>query len=67
MSADQTTPRTGPAPIPVRGRFFPTRCEHCGWHGSSEQVHLARYWDDADCVCPACDRIFLCDEVCDGR
>ncbi len=43
--------------------FFMTKCEHCGWSGSSELVHLARGWDDADCICPSCCRSFLCDET----
>lgn len=52
-----------PAPIATRHPYFPTRCELCGWFGSSEQVHLSRNWDDADCVCPSCEQIFLCEEV----
>jgi len=43
--------------------YFMTKCEHCGWVGSSEFVNLARGWDDADCVCPSCERSFLCDEI----
>jgi hypothetical protein len=54
---------SGPAPIPAVNPYFLTRCEHCGWEGSSGQCSLARNWDDADVVCPSCDRIFLCDEV----
>lgn len=62
MSEQETTIRA-PAPIPVRKPYFATRCEHCGWSGSSEQCGLIRYDDDADATCPACERIFLCDEV----
>jgi hypothetical protein len=61
------TRQKGPPPIAVREPYYLTRCELCGWQGSSEQVHLAHNDDDADCVCPACDRIFLCDEVRYGR
>jgi protein gp37 len=43
--------------------FFMTQCEHCGWVGSSELCHLSQNWDDADVVCPKCDRIFLCNEI----
>lgn len=43
--------------------FFMTRCEHCGWCGSTELVGLDRGWDDADCICPACRQSFLCDEI----
>jgi hypothetical protein len=43
--------------------FFMTKCEHCGWAGSSELVHLDQGWDDADCICPNCNRSFLCDET----
>lgn len=53
----------GPAPIPVTDRYFYTRCEHCGWHGSSEQCGVVNYGDDADVTCPACQEIFLADEV----
>lgn len=55
-----------PAPIPVRDRYFPTRCEHCGWRGSYEQCTEHAYWDDADVICPACHSTFLCDEVGEG-
>lgn len=51
-----------PAPIPVTGRYFYTRCEHCGWHGSTEQCGVVNYGDDADVTCPACREIFLADE-----
>jgi hypothetical protein len=47
----------------VRKPFFLTRCEHCGWSGSSECCPLSHNFDDADVVCPKCGRIFLCDEV----
>ena len=47
--------------------YFMTKCEHCGWLGSSELVDLCSYGDDADCVCPACHKIFMCDDFGDGR
>ena len=47
--------------------YFMTKCEHCGWLGSSELVHLNSYGDDADCVCPGCHKIFMCDDFGDGR
>jgi hypothetical protein len=53
----------GPKPIPAVAPYFYTRCELCGWHGSSEQCEESRNWDDADVVCPACKRIFLSYEV----
>lgn len=43
--------------------YFMTRCELCGWFGSSELCDLSHNWDDADVVCPNCKEIFLCDEV----
>ncbi|MFC2248524.1 hypothetical protein ACETRX_02750 [Labrys portucalensis] len=55
-----------PAPIPVRDRYYLTRCEHCGWRGSSEQCPVYRGWDDADVGCPACHQSFLCDEIGEG-
>lgn len=41
--------------------YFMTKCEHCGWFGSSELCHECG--DDADVVCPSCNKIFICDEV----
>jgi NAD-dependent SIR2 family protein deacetylase len=51
-----------PKPIPVTGRYFYTRCDRCGWHGSSEQCGEMRYCDDADVVCPACHEIMIADD-----
>jgi protein gp37 len=44
-------------------KFFLTKCEHCGWFGSSELCHEVSYGDDADVSCPSCRQIFMCDEV----
>lgn len=44
-----------PPPIPVRGRYYITECEHCGWVGSSEQC--GSYEDDISC--PVC-----CASIC---
>lgn len=44
-------------------KFFMTRCEHCGWLGSSQLCGTASNGDDADVVCPNCERIFLADEI----
>lgn len=43
--------------------YFMTECEHCGWFGSSELCRMSQNVDDADVVCPACNKIFICDEV----
>jgi protein gp37 len=43
--------------------FFLTRCEHCGWTGSSELCDVDRFHDDADVVCPACHTVMLADEI----
>ncbi|TXN33941.1 hypothetical protein [Methylobacterium sp. WL19] len=50
--ATAADPFCQPAPpsIPVRGRYYLTECEHCGWVGSSEQCRP----DDEDVICPAC-------------
>ena len=48
-----------------RDRYYMTRCEHCGWTGSSECCDLDRGWDDADVVCPACHRTIMADEYDD--
>jgi hypothetical protein len=52
-----------PPGTPVRKPYFLTRCEHCSWSGSSECCPLSSNIDDADVVCPSCNRIFLCDEI----
>lgn len=44
--------------------YFKTRCEHCGWEGSSEECkEHPTGMGDADVSCPNCDKVFLCDEV----
>lgn len=44
-------------------KYFLTKCEHCGWFGSSELCDEVSYGDDADAACPSCKEIFMCDEV----
>jgi hypothetical protein len=44
-------------------RYFLTKCERCGWFGTSEDCPLSHNMGDADVVCPSCNRIFLCDEI----
>lgn len=48
-----------PLPTPVRGRFYLTECEHCGWVGSSEHCGGSCGPDDDDIVCPVC-----CSSIC---
>lgn len=48
-----------PPPTPVRGRFYLTECEHCGWVGSSEHCGGNCGPDDDDIVCPVC-----CSSIC---
>ena len=43
-----------PPPTPVRGRFYLTECEHCGWVGSSEQCGDGGGPDYDDVICPVC-------------
>lgn len=47
----------------ARDRFYNAVCEYCGYTGSTEHWPLSRGWDDADVVCPKCERISLADEV----
>ena len=49
----------------VRHPYFLTRCEHCGWTGSSEDATVQPIADtgDSDVLCPSCERRFECDEV----
>ncbi|SFV31233.1 protein gp37 [Devosia crocina] len=54
--------RPGGEPF-IASQFFMTRCEHCGWCGSSELVGTDSGFDDSDCYCPSCHRAFLCDEI----
>lgn len=42
--------------IKVRKPFYATRCEHCGWYGSSEDLVEHRNHDDADMSCPKCEK-----------
>ena len=44
-------------------KYFLTKCERCGWLGSSELCDVVSYGDDADAACPSCKEIFMCDEV----
>ena len=47
--------------------YFMTKCDRCGWFGSSELAHVVSYGDDADVACPQCHEIFICDDYGDGR
>lgn len=44
--------------------YFRTRCEHCGWEGSSEDCkEHPTGMGDADVSCPNCGKAFLCDHI----
>ena len=43
--------------------FYMTRCEHCGWCGSSELCLEYRNHDDADVGCPSCLKSMRADEL----
>lgn len=43
--------------------FFQTRCEHCGWVGSSELCGEINYGDDVDVTCPECQEHGVFDEL----
>ena len=43
--------------------YYITRCEHCGWTGSSGEQLLDALWDDAGVVCHRCERETLAEEV----
>jgi hypothetical protein len=37
-------------------RYYPCRCEKCGWQGCSCYLRVERYYEgDADIYCPNCD------------
>ncbi|GJE54531.1 hypothetical protein [Methylobacterium thuringiense] len=58
LAASPTNPealREAPPPIPVRGLYYLTECENCGWIGSSEQCGTDSGADDSDVYCPVCD------------
>lgn len=43
--------------------FFMTRCEHCGWVGSSELCGIDSFGDDSDVFCPACAKSICADDL----
>lgn len=53
---------SNPGKMVVRRPFFWTRCEHCGWQGSSEVCGEISNGDDADVTCPSCHKVFIADE-----
>lgn len=46
--------RGAPPAIPVRARYYLTKCPGCGWVGSSEQCGVDHGCDDSDVYCPVC-------------
>lgn len=52
----------GDQKIYVRRPYYATQCEHCGWLGSSEDLNVHRYHDDADMSCPECSEIVAGDD-----
>jgi hypothetical protein len=54
MSAVAEAKRDSVPAIPVRGRYYLTKCPHCGWVGSSEQCGVDYGCDDTDVYCPVC-------------
>ncbi|MBY2911396.1 phage Gp37/Gp68 family protein [Rhizobium leguminosarum] len=49
----------------IAPQYFMTKCEHCGWIGSSELQHVSPIADtgDADVICCNCHQITDCDEI----
>jgi protein gp37 len=43
--------------------FYMTRCEHCGWTGSSELCGEDSFGDDSDVYCPSCHKSIRGDEM----
>lgn len=43
--------------------FYMTKCEHCGWVGSSELCGTDSWGDDSDVYCPSCHRSIRSDEI----
>jgi protein gp37 len=47
----------------LASHFFKTRCEHCGWVGSSELCGIDSFGDDSDVFCPACAKSICADDL----
>ena len=47
----------------IAPHFYMTKCEHCGWAGSSELCGVDSWGDDSDVYCPNCQRSILADEL----
>ncbi|RUM06776.1 phage Gp37/Gp68 family protein [Rhizobium chutanense] len=49
----------------IAPEYFMTKCEHCGWVGSSELQHVSPMADsgDADVICCNCHQITDCNEI----
>ncbi|MBB4520523.1 UNVERIFIED_ORG: protein gp37 [Rhizobium sophorae] len=49
----------------IAQQYFMTKCEHCGWIGSSELHHVNAIADtgDYDVTCCNCHQITACDEI----
>ncbi|WP_157234958.1 DUF5131 family protein [Methylosinus sp. LW4] len=43
--------------------FYMTKCEYCGWVGSSELCGSDSFGDDSDVFCPSCHRSIRGDEL----
>ncbi|WP_319517274.1 phage Gp37/Gp68 family protein [uncultured Martelella sp.] len=43
--------------------YFMTRCEYCGWTGSSELCGVDSFGDDSDVYCAHCQRSIMADEL----
>lgn len=47
----------------IAPEYFMTKCEHCGWIGSSELCGTDSWGDDSDVYCANCHQSFLCHEI----
>ena len=55
LPAKRKAHRPGGEPF-LADHFYMTKCEHCGWTGSSELCGADTGGDDSDVYCPACHR-----------
>ena len=59
-----TKSKVAKAPRKVLDLYFRTRCEHCGWVGSSEFCAIDyNFAGDESPICPKCEKYFICEPI----
>jgi protein gp37 len=62
LPAGRPARRAGTGEPFIAPHFYMTRCEHCGWVGSSELCGVDSFGDDSDVYCAACNRSICADD-----